>query len=281
MHAMFFGADGLTERMSQSRQEVKRLLGRVRREPRSDENVSRLLRVVYCLSFLQKACRIRLWHRLGRERFEPVEVAGWPAATWIAEVESWPETAEKHLQLYNLHLAEGDDAKAERALRRLEEHLPLSGSLDEQADLDKLWGPLRRLRYERLVETIRVVVEAMVPVGARVIVVSRGDDGLLELNGREAWHFPRDERGVYAGHYPANGKEAVAHLEELRKLGGEFLVFPSTAFWWFDHYPELRRHLRRRYRSVLEDASACAIYSLNEAPRRPAARGRSKRREAA
>ncbi len=50
----------------------------------------------------------------------------------------------------------------------------------------------------------------VVPPGATVAVVSRGDDQLLSLDGRRGWHFPRADDGTYAGYYPATGTEAVA-----------------------------------------------------------------------
>lgn len=53
-----------------------------------------------------------------------------------------------------------------------------------------------------------------------MIVVSRGDSDLLNLGGRQAWHFPQTEDGVYAGYYPADSTEAITHLEVLRAKGG-------------------------------------------------------------
>src|SRR3712207_2672412 len=51
--------------------------------------------------------------------------------------------------------------------------------------------------YQQLVRRIREVVRTALPAGATVIVVSKGDDRLLELDGRRGWHFPQNERGVY------------------------------------------------------------------------------------
>ena len=42
------------------------------------------------------------------------------------------------------------------------------------------------------------------PLEATVMVVSKGDDELLKLGGRRALHFPQNEAGEYAGHYPAD-----------------------------------------------------------------------------
>ena len=80
--------------------------------------------------------------------------------------------------------------------------------------------------YLELVRQVREVVNEAVPEGSTVLVVSKGDDELLRLGAREGWHFPRAADGRYAGHHPADGAAAVAHLEELRARGGRYL-FPS------------------------------------------------------
>src|SRR5207248_6238489 len=87
---------------------------------------------------------------------------------------------------------------------------------------------------------------------------------LLGLDGRVAWHFPQNERGIYAGYHPASGADAVEQLEALRAKGAEFVLFPSTAFWWLDHYGELREHLGSRYRLVARQEGVCAIFDLRE-----------------
>jgi len=101
-----------------------------------------------------------------------------------------------------------------------------------------------------------------VPAGAEVLVVSRGDDALLELSGRHATHFPQAEDGGWAGHHPADSKEAIDHLERLRGGGARYLVVPSTYRWWLNHYDGLREHLDSRYRAVVSDERAGAIYDL-------------------
>lgn len=104
-------------------------------------------------------------------------------------------------------------------------------------------------------------VRQCIPRDATVLVVSKGDEWLLKLEGRRAWHFPQGERGVYCGHHPANSAEAIARLEAQRAQGGQFLAFPATALWWLDFYAEFRQHLDQHYRRVFEDVN-CVIYQL-------------------
>jgi SAM-dependent methyltransferase len=116
--------------------------------------------------------------------------------------------------------------------------------------------------YRHLLRRVREIVRDALPSRATVAVISKGDDDLLNLCGRRAWHFPQTEGGTYAGHYPGNDASAVDHLEELRVRGAEFLLIPSTARWWLEHYAEFGRHLESHYRRVVDNES-CIIYHLS------------------
>ena len=120
--------------------------------------------------------------------------------------------------------------------------------------------------YRRLIHRVREVVRANLPAEAQVIVVSKGDDDLLDLYGRPAWHFPQAADGRYAGHYPANSTAAMVQLEVLRARGGEFLLIPGPALWWLEHYAQFRQHLESRYRVVVQDKDSCVIFALRQPP---------------
>jgi GT2 family glycosyltransferase len=129
----------------------------------------------------------------------------------------------------------------------------------------KPWQPYGRRpnpRYDREAEQVREAVKETVPSGSTVLVISRGDEELLRLNGRRAEHFPQAEDGGWAGHHPADSEEAIAHLESLRSRGAEFLVVPPTYLWWLRHYEGLREHLDGNYGPVISDDRAGAIYRL-------------------
>jgi glycosyltransferase involved in cell wall biosynthesis len=117
--------------------------------------------------------------------------------------------------------------------------------------------------YAQSVQRIKGVVEGAVPENATVLVVSNGDDDLIKFGERKAWHFPQGENGMYAGYHPANSTEAITHLETLRKKGGDYLLFPSTAFWWLEYYSDFKQHLESRYGEILRDET-CAIFTLRE-----------------
>jgi GT2 family glycosyltransferase len=124
------------------------------------------------------------------------------------------------------------------------------------------YGRRRDPRYDREMERMREAVKEEVPEGAVVLVVSRGDDGLLQLDGRRGLHFPQAEDGGWAGHHPADSGEAISHLESLRGQGAEFLVVPPIYLWWLSYYDGLRRHLDVHYSVVVSDDRAGAIFSL-------------------
>lgn len=129
----------------------------------------------------------------------------------------------------------------------------------EAAPVTKI-EPSSTLGYGNVVERIRDEVEEWVPADAKVLVVSRGDRELVRLGEREVAHFPQAENGEYAGHHPADSEAAIAELERLREAGVEYLVLPSTAFWWREYYPDFLSHLARRHYRV--EASTCEIFKL-------------------
>jgi hypothetical protein len=111
------------------------------------------------------------------------------------------------------------------------------------------------------VRRIREAVRTYLPRDATIAVVSGGDDMLIDLYGREAWHFPRSSEGFAAGSHPSDSIDAIRQLEELREQGATFLLVPEVAYWWFEHYPAFTDHLDRRYPRVLKDEN-CVVYSL-------------------
>jgi hypothetical protein len=144
----------------------------------------------------------------------------------------------------------------ERLARRVEA-LPVAESPppEDLATLrDEVW-------YWRLIRRVRQVAYAAIPSGATVSVVTRGEDRLLDLGDRTAWHFPRSDEGGYAGHYPADDAAAVAHLEALRAQGAQYFLVPSCAMWWLEDYPDFGRHVRANYPAIAADV-ACAIFDL-------------------
>jgi SAM-dependent methyltransferase len=158
----------------------------------------------------------------------------------------------------------------DQLLRRDEEiQVALAKALQQQtpvitgaiaANQDSIPG--KHLPYQLLLHRIREVVRSTLPLEARVLVISKGDDQLLKLTVQPGWHFPQNEQGVWAGYYPADSAEAIQHLEELRAKGADHLLIPATSLWWLDHYAEFREHLENHYREVVRQNDVCVIFAL-------------------
>ena len=126
------------------------------------------------------------------------------------------------------------------------------------------WQPhLRRPNswYRDLVERIHAVVDSELPPDAGVVVVSHGDDELLDLGAdRRAWHFLQMDDGTYAGYHPGDSAEAIAQFEALRKQGAEFILFPETSVWWLDYYGDFVQMLRSGYEEAIAVPGTCVAF---------------------
>ena len=116
--------------------------------------------------------------------------------------------------------------------------------------------------YRDLVRDIRDVVGRVVPAGGNVMVVSKGDNNLLQFEGRTGFHFPETGTGVYAGYHPATA------LPRSRRWTRESTGGASTPFSW--HVAVVARSLRRvpahldaRYPRLWSDP---AVRALRRAP---------------
>ena len=111
------------------------------------------------------------------------------------------------------------------------------------------------------VAQVRSLVVGAIPEDGVVLVVSYGDEALLALDGRTAWHFPRDERGDHVSFNPADSAEAIAQLEAQQAQGATHIAFPQTAMWWLDEYAGLREYLEARA-GTLARSEAGVVYAL-------------------
>lgn len=179
--------------------------------------------------------------RMEIDDHEAVQKLHVPAAVSVADVQGTISILHDEMR--------GHDREAQVMLRQI------------QANVTTLLSHAERQQYEQLIHRITEAVDASLPRDATVLVISKGDDRLLKLSERKAWHFPRADNGRYAGYYPADSAAAIKHLEALRGKGASFLVVPATALWWFDHYATFKRHLNR-YRRILTHDS-CVIYELS------------------
>jgi GT2 family glycosyltransferase len=127
--------------------------------------------------------------------------------------------------------------------------------------------------YDRLVAVVREAIMAVVPEGETVLVVSKGDEELLDVDGRGAWHFPQQDDGAYAGWYPANTREVTEHLGRLAGKGASYIVFPETAAWWFEFYEGLEDGFAQEFEEIGTEPS-CRIFAIRQPVRAHGSAGR-------
>jgi 2-polyprenyl-3-methyl-5-hydroxy-6-metoxy-1,4-benzoquinol methylase len=120
--------------------------------------------------------------------------------------------------------------------------------------------------YQQLIQRIRDLVRSHVVGGGNVLVLSEGDENLVELHPCRGSHFPQEEDGTYAGYHPLDGPGAVRQLDEtIRKNGSQFLLIPQTALWWLVEYRELEEYLNRHGTRVIDQPDICVMYTLTTA----------------
>jgi SAM-dependent methyltransferase len=154
-------------------------------------------------------------------------------------------------------------AELDHAFVRRAQYIARAGAAFQSA-LERAAAVERELETHRsqLNNRVRLAVQAACTFDAIVAIISRGDDALMDLGGRAAWHFPRDDHGDYAGYHPGDSKEAIEHLESLRAKGANYLVIPEPSMWWLDHYKDFAKYLKERYQKVWVREDTGAIFSL-------------------
>jgi GT2 family glycosyltransferase len=134
-----------------------------------------------------------------------------------------------------------------------------------EAKWNRLWQPDARrpsADYLNMVARIHELTDRALPPDASVVVVSNGDNKLLDLGGRAACHLPQGAGGAYAGHHPADSVAVIQQLESLREQGKEWLLVPATSSWWLDYYPGLAAYLLKCGSPLVNEPGVCRIFPL-------------------
>lgn len=146
---------------------------------------------------------------------------------------------------------------------------------DLQFDYEKLLNASQKLvvgdkltSYRDLVRRTQQLVRKTLPVKSTILVVSKGDPELLNLENRRGLHYPQGKDGTWAGHYPNNSTAAITQLESLRAKGAEYFLVPAVYHWWLDYYKDLAQHLSARYRVAVADPDTATIFDLRSVIKR-------------
>jgi len=140
---------------------------------------------------------------------------------------------------------------------------------DLQFDYEKLLNASQKLMvgskhasYRDLVRRTQQLVRKTIPPKSTVLVVSKGDPELVNLENRRGLHYPQLKDGIWAGHYPTNSAAAITQLEKLRAKGAEYFLLPAIYSWWLDYYKDFARHLSARYRIAVAETDTATIFDL-------------------
>jgi hypothetical protein len=140
------------------------------------------------------------------------------------------------------------------------------------ARIEQLQEAMRRneaaQQYQTLRQRVKELVQLTTPAGSTVLIVTKGDEDLLDIPGRHGWHFPRAVNGLFAGCYPGSSDEAIEHLRKLRSRGAQYLAMPSTSFWWLEFYVDFTNHLQQKHRLTAFQEDVCVVYRLTSGKRR-------------
>ena len=120
----------------------------------------------------------------------------------------------------------------------------------------------RRKQTDQISDRLRQFAASACPRGASILVISKGDDQLITLQGQTGLHFPQDEHGLYAGFHPLDSAWAIAHVEELKCKGAGYLLLPAAAFWWLTHYVEFREYLASSGTPLAYDPDVALVLRL-------------------
>ena len=97
-----------------------------------------------------------------------------------------------------------------------------------------------------------------------MLVISKGDPDLLDIEGMDAQHFPQDADGSYAGYHPAGSSDAISHLKALQRVGAAYLLIPGPALWWLEHYAGFGEYLADVGVEAFRETDLCVIFSLSQ-----------------
>jgi hypothetical protein len=158
-----------------------------------------------------------------------------------------PSAAAHLLQLTEqIYLALCDTASRSitQAMQLIDQALRVAQAAIEERELEE------QKRWNESVNALAKALAAVIPAGDTYIFVEEDRIG-RGFPGRPALPF-LERHGDYWGP-PADAATAIQDLERLRDSGAAHIAFPWFTFWWLEHYGEFARHLRAKYRCVVEN----------------------------
>ena len=112
--------------------------------------------------------------------------------------------------------------------------------------------------HDRLAGGLSTVIRFTIPFWSKVAILDNNGVPDIDLEGRPVLYF--SDNGVA----DPDQIQGIQRLEQVRAQGAEFLIVPAAASAWLHDRPQLEHHLTTRYRRVIEDSDAGAVFALGE-----------------
>jgi hypothetical protein len=116
--------------------------------------------------------------------------------------------------------------------------------------------------HGQLMPVLRAALRKHVHPDAHVLVASEGSEENMRLNHKSLGYFPQGPNGRYIGNFFESGADAIRHIEELRRAGAQYILFPAAALWWFDHYHDFSAHMETSYPRIAYEPEKFALFDL-------------------
>ena len=84
-------------------------------------------------------------------------------------------------------------------------------------------------------------LKKITPRDALIVAADDGNPTLFFYAERKGWHF-FEEDGMWQGS-PRDSEQAIIDLEQLRRRGAAYFVFPKDTMWWLNYYPGFVQYL--------------------------------------
>jgi tRNA (mo5U34)-methyltransferase len=143
--------------------------------------------------------------------------------------------------------------RGQRVARRERFELVAARTAEVLRDYDR--EVLRRAENEPVFDVVRAV-----PEGAVVLVATDGDEALLELGQRRAWHFPQGPNGQWTSRLPRDHAAARSSIDRLKNEGAQYLVIPPDSTL-LSRSPGLAEYLEESS-TLVSSAGGCQLWAI-------------------
>jgi glycosyltransferase involved in cell wall biosynthesis len=121
-----------------------------------------------------------------------------------------------------------------------------------RSEMTSKYAPDLNLSWEEKMQILKEEIAALVPDGARFVLIDNDEFGDDLVSGRQA--VPLVQREGRSWGPPPDDATAVQELEKLHRAGVNYVLIAWPAFWWLDYYGGLREHLQSGYTCVISNS---------------------------